>query len=105
MTVYMKETYDVKLEKMGEFAGFIPEMIEAITKMNHPNVKGWAIYQSKYKMGRYHEIWSIDEQENVDKLFAAAFSDPNFKHIPPKFFEFVVPGSHNIEFLTQAAST
>lgn len=105
MSVYMKETYDVKLEKMGEFAEFIPKMIEAVSKMNHPNVKGWTIYQSKYKMGRYHEIITLDEQEGVDKLFGAVFSDPHFKHIPPKFFEFVVPGSHDIEFLTKAGST
>jgi len=104
MSVYMKEAYDVKLEKMGEFAEFIPEMIDAITKMNNPYVKGWTIYQSKYKMGRYYEVWTLDEQNSVDKLFEAAFTDTHFKHIPPKFFEFVVPGSHDIEFLTKAGS-
>ncbi len=104
MSVYFKEVYDVKLEKMGEFAEFIPEMVEAITKMNKPYVKDWAIYQSKYKMGRYIEVWTMDEQANVDMLFESAFTDPHFKHIPPKFFEFVVPGSHSIEFLTKAGS-
>jgi len=98
----MKESYDVKLEKMGEFAQFIPEMLDAIKKMNNPHVKNWTIYKSKYKMGRYYEVWTLDEQTSVDKLFEATSSDPNFKHIPPKFFEFLVPGSHDIEFLTKA---
>ncbi len=105
MSVYMKEVYDVKLEKMGEFAEFIPEMIKAIKGMNKPYVKNWTIYQSKYKMGRYYEVWTFDEQANVDKLFESAFTDPHFKHIPPRFFELIVPGSHDIEFLTKAGST
>ena len=105
MPVYMKESYSVKLEKLGEFPALIQESIAAIKKMNNPHVKGWTIYQSKYKMGRYHEIWTLDDQANVDKLFEAAFTDPHFKHIPPKFFEIIVPGSHEIEFLTEAGST
>lgn len=101
----MKEGYDVELEKLGEFTAFIPKMIDAIKKMNNPHVKGWTIYQSKYKMGRFYEVWTLDEQSNVDNLFETAFTDPHFKHIPPKFFTFVVPGSHDIEFLSKAGST
>lgn len=104
MSVYLKEVYDIKLEKMGEFIEFIPEMIKAIKKMNKPYVKDWEIYQSKYKMGRFEEIWTLDEQTNVDMLFGSAFTDPHFKHIPPKLFGFLVQGSHRIEFLTKVGS-
>lgn len=104
MTVYFKEEYDVHLPKMAEFLEFATTLAEVIKGMNLPYLKAWGVYQSKYKLGRFIEVWELEEQANVDMLFEQSTTHPEFSKIPPKFFEYVVPGSHKIEFLTKLAS-
>jgi len=103
--IYFEEKYDIPLPMINEFLKFAEEFPKAIKKMNLPYIKGWSMYQSKYQMGRFIEVWTIEEQANVDQLFQEASTNPHFKHIPPKFFEYVVNGSHQIAFYTKLLST
>ena len=82
----------------------LTEFKEILKEMKLPYVKGWSAYQSKYKLGRFVESFELEEQANVDQLINEFMSHPKLSKIPPKFWEFVIEGSHTITFYEKALS-
>jgi hypothetical protein len=100
----MVEEYDVHPNKIESLMELLAEAKEILKEMKLPYLKGWGVYQSKYKMGRFVESWELEEQANVDQLINELMTHPKFSTVPPRFFELVIEGSHTLMFYEKALS-
>ena len=99
-----EEEYKVQITKQAEFQKLVEDFGKMVKELKLPFLKDWYVAQNKYVPGHVREVWVLEEQANVDKMWELAMGHPEFMKYPPKFFEIMVDGSYESSFWAKIAT-
>ena len=88
------EEYEVEPSNVPEMQKVLAEQREVVTDLNLPFLKGWAIYQCKEEPKNFIEVWTLDENANVQELDDAFMAHPKGKTVAPRFLALLVEDSY-----------
>jgi hypothetical protein len=97
MSIFLVETYVVKVERQASFTPLLNEFLEH--KKNHAElfdgVLSWKLYKQSYGQmaGMYIEVWEYESLAQMDIINKRIFEDEVMKKINVEFHRLVEPAT------------
>ena len=99
-----EERYKVKNNKINEYNELLLEFKEMLKEIDIPHLIDWYVEQDKYIPGDIRNVWILEEQADVDKMWDITFSNEKWSSLVARIFETMVDGSYTYGFWTKIIS-
>ena len=97
MSIFLVETYVVKVERQASFTPLLNEFLEH--KKNHAElfdgVLSWKLYKQSYGQmaGMYIEVWEYKSLAQMEVINKRIFEDAGLKRIQEEFHQLLEPAT------------
>ena len=92
MIIY-EEAYSVPPPKIPEWEKNHLVFDKIIKSLDAPFLKGWYVWQERFEVGKFRNVWIVDEISDLERLWSLCFNHPEWSALVPKIMETMVPGS------------
>ena len=100
--IFYEEEYRVKITKIPEYLKLVEEFEDMVNDLKVPYLKEWHCWQERYVPGSIKNVWIVEEQGDIDRLWDVAFVDnQKWAELAAKIFELMVDGSYKFRFWKQ----
>ena len=93
MIIY-EEEYSVPAPKIPEWEKNHLAFDKIIKSLNVPFLKGWYVWQERFEVGKFRNVWIVEELGDLERLWSLCFNHPDWSKLVPKIMETIVPGTY-----------
>ena len=97
MIVY-EEEYRVPAPKIPEWEKNHLEFEKIIRSLDAPFLKGWYVWQERFEVGMFRNVWLVEELNDIERLWDLCFNHPEWSALVPKIMETMIPGTYKYRF-------
>jgi hypothetical protein len=100
MTIYVKETWDLKPEKAAEFIKFLERWKKLVKERPElfEGLKSWNSYEAV--MGTTFQgmnLWEYENMAEMEKSSSKFYTDPTLVKLVTELWTYLIPGTHREE--------